>query len=156
MLTNVAAATQILANALKALDSLREQAKGSSDVTLKANISTLYDTLLDLKAAVLRVEDENTALKHRIEELQRPSKKAEPELRRVGSANFYFDGDKGPCCQPCYDGKGKLTVLTEPEDWSGGVRRQCLLCGEFFYEKPMAHQRSKGSGGRGGPLGWMG
>ena len=54
---------QILANSMKALDSLREQAKSSSDLTLKANISTLYDSLLDLKAAVLRVEDENTELR---------------------------------------------------------------------------------------------
>ena len=55
-LTNVAAATQILANAMKALDSLREQSKGSKDISLKENISKLYDSLLDLKAAVLRVD----------------------------------------------------------------------------------------------------
>jgi hypothetical protein len=53
-LTSVAAATQILANAFKGLDSLREQSKSSKDATLKENISKLYDNLLDSKAAVLR------------------------------------------------------------------------------------------------------
>jgi hypothetical protein len=62
-LTNVAAATQILANALKGLDSLREQSKSSKDATLKENISQLYDNLLDLKAAVLS----GTGRKRRIE-----------------------------------------------------------------------------------------
>jgi hypothetical protein len=144
MLTNVAAATQILANALKALDSLREQAKGSKDATLKENISGLYDSLLDLKAAVMRVADENAELRGKVEQLERSPEKPKPELRRVGSANFYFDGEKGPCCQACYDREEKLTVLTEPEHWNGGVRRQCLLCGEYFYEEPPSHRRSRG------------
>lgn len=135
---------------------MREQAKGSKDAALKKNISNIYDNLLDLKAAVLRVEDENNALRGKIEQLEKPPEKREPELRRVGSVNYYFDGDKGPCCQVCYDDKEKLIVLTEPEDWSGGVRRQCLLCGEYFYERPMSHQRSTGSGGHGLPHGWMG
>jgi hypothetical protein len=79
--------------------------------------------------------------------------KPEPVLKQVGSANFYFDGDKGPCCQPCYDGQGKLTVLTPPENWNGGVRRQCVLCGKYFYEKP-SNWRAGGPP-RGGPNDWM-
>jgi hypothetical protein len=67
--TNIGVATQILANALKALDSLREQSKASKDSALKENISKLYDNLLDLKAAVLRAEEENSELKARIREL---------------------------------------------------------------------------------------
>jgi len=61
---------QLLSSALKAMDSLREQAKGSKDYTLKENISNLYDTLLDMKAAVLRVEEENAELRARIRELE--------------------------------------------------------------------------------------
>ena len=64
--TAVSAATTILSNAMKAIDSLREQAKSSKDASLKDNISKLFDSLLDLKAAVLRVEEENAELKAKV------------------------------------------------------------------------------------------
>ncbi len=54
-LTSVVAALEILSKASKALDSLREQSKTSKDVSLKENISKLYDDFLDLKAAILRL-----------------------------------------------------------------------------------------------------
>jgi hypothetical protein len=72
-LTNLAAATQILANGLRALESLREQSKSSNDSTLKENISKLYDTMLDLKSAVLRVEEDNAELRAKIRELENPA-----------------------------------------------------------------------------------
>src|ERR1700756_4612141 len=94
MLTNVAAATQILATALKALDSLREQAKGSKDAALKENISKIYDSLLDLKAAVLRVQDENAALQHKIEQLvlEKPFKRT-PNIHCLGAVTTHLGED---------------------------------------------------------------
>jgi hypothetical protein len=135
--TIAAAAAQIVSNTLSALNAVRERARSSKDTELKDHISTLYDNVLSLKEAMIRMTDENSELRRTIATLERPPQKHEPELRHVGSANYYYEGDKGPCCQPCYDGKGKLTVLSQPENWSGGVRRQCTLCGEYFYEKPM-------------------
>lgn len=151
--TVAAAAAQVLSSALSTLKSLRERAQASKDAGLKDQISNLYDDLLSLKEAMMRLTDGNSELRRRVEELQRPLPKREPELRQVGAANYYFDGDKGPCCQPCYDGKGKLTVLTQPEDWNGGVRRQCTLCGEYFYEKPM-DSTPRQIGGRRRPYTW--
>jgi len=153
-LTSAAAATQIISNAMTALNAARERAKGSQDTDLKKHISELYNSVLTLQELVVRLTDENSQLQRTIAQQARPVEKLEPELRQVGSANFYFDGDKGPCCQPCYDRTGKLTVLTQPEDWSGGVRRQCVLCFEYFYEKPM-DSSPKRLGGRRGPHGWM-
>ena len=132
-----AAATQILSNSLNALKIVRERAQSSKDNDLKGHISTLYDNLLSLKEAVMLVTQENEALKRKVAMLEHPPAKLEPELRQVGAANFYFVGDKGPYCQPCYDGKGKLTALTPPEPWSGGIRRECVLCHEHFYEQPI-------------------
>jgi hypothetical protein len=131
-ITAIAAATTILANAMKALDSLREQAKGSKDTALKENISKLYDSLLDLKAAVVRVEEENSQLRQKA-----AGAKPEPEVRQVGAVNYYYVGEKGPYCQPCYDDKHKLVMLTPPQDWNNGIRRKCEVCEKFFYEKPM-------------------
>ncbi len=137
LLTSAAAAVQILSNAMKALNAVRERAKGSQDTDLKTHINTLYDELLTLKEVVVRLTDENAELKR----TQTTLAKLEPELRQVGSANFYFDGDKGPYCQPCYDRDKKLTMLTPPENWNGGVRRHCVLCGVHFYEQPMQLNR---------------
>jgi hypothetical protein len=142
-MSTVTVATGIVSTALSVLSAARERAKTSKDADLKHLISTLYDHLLDLKEALSRLSEENSELRRTIAQLEKPPAKREPELRQVGAVHFYFDGDKGPCCQPCYDGKGKLTVLTEPETWNGGVRRQCLLCGEHFYEKPMSHRRGQ-------------
>ena len=74
------------------------------------------------------VTDENNQLRRRLAELVESAK---PELRQVGAVNYYFVGETGPFCQKCYDGKGKLTMLTPQEDWNGGKRRSCVLCG--FY-----------------------
>jgi len=91
-------------------------------------------------SAVMRIaqlEEENRHLRAAIRQQNEKSPEPQPELRQVGAVNYYFVGDKGPYCQPCYDGKGKLTVLSPPQDWNGGIRRRCSLCKEFSYQKPM-------------------
>ena len=138
-LTSANAAVQILASAMKALNAAREHSKVSKDTDLKADINTLYDELLALKEAVGRVTDENTELKGALEKLLAKQDEAppRPEVRQVGAVNYYFVGTQGPYCQTCYDGKGKLVALSPPEDWNEGVRRHCVLCKEYFYEKRM-------------------
>jgi len=64
-------------------------------------------------------------------------KPPEPEIRQVGDVNYYYVGNKGPYCQPCFDEKRKLIFLTPPLDWNGGIRRKCEVCNKFFYERPM-------------------
>jgi len=153
-LTVAAAAMQILNNALGAMKAAKERSKGSKDTELKEEIGTLYDALLDLKEALMRLTDENTELRRGIEEI-RNAQREKPELRQVGAVNYYYVGDKGPFCQPCYDGKfNKLVALSPPEDWNNGVRRECLVCHEYFYEKKMEHGVIR-VGGRRGPQGWM-
>jgi hypothetical protein len=130
-----AVAAQILSNTLAISKTVREQAKQSKDTDLKAHISDLYDSVLSLKEAVMLVSDENNELRRRIAELEKPPESPEP--RQVGDAIFYFVGEKGPYCQPCFDGKGKLTLLSPVKNWNGGLRRDCSLCGGDFYEKQM-------------------
>jgi hypothetical protein len=134
-LSVAAAAVQILNNTLGALKAVRERAQSSKDNDLKGLISTLYDSVLTLKEAVMLVSDENNELRRKIVEQETPA--AAPELRKAGSTNFYYLGDKGPCCQPCYDGKQILAVLGQQQRWNGGLRRHCELCGRYFYELPM-------------------
>ena len=147
------AAAQILSNTMSALKAVRERAQSSKDTDLKDQISTLFDNLLSLKEAVMRLTQENDELKRKVAGLERPQEKPEPELRQVGACNFYFLGEKGPYCQACYDGERKLTALSPPEPWNHGIRRFCVLCKTFFYEQPMDLRPTRMSGG--GPHGWM-
>jgi predicted RNase H-like nuclease (RuvC/YqgF family) len=73
-----AAASQILSNTMNALKIVRERAQMSKDNDLKEHISALYDSLLSLKEAVMRLTQENDELRRKIAELQRPPKKSEP------------------------------------------------------------------------------
>jgi hypothetical protein len=131
-LTTAAAAAKILNEALDLFKTAREQAKRSKDTDLKETLNSLFDRVLDLKQAVLLVTEENNQLRA---EREKPTEK--PKLKQVGEANYYFAGGEWPYCQPCYDDKKKLVALTPAEQWSGGVRRQCLVCHHFFYEKKM-------------------
>src|SRR5579864_3204145 len=128
-LTAANAAIQILAKAMDALNAIGERSRTSKDGELKVHISALYDELLALKETVVRLTDENAELRRAREA------KPEPELRQVGAANFYFVGEKGPYCQKCHDGEGKLVALSPTEPWNGGERRHCTVCGEYYYEK---------------------
>jgi hypothetical protein len=103
----------------------------------------------------MRLTDENNELKRRIVELERIPEKPAPELRQVGAVNYYFVGEKGPYCQLCYDGpRGKLVALTPVENWNDGLRRHCVVCNKYFYEKPMDQEPAIGI--ISDPNGWMG
>jgi len=126
---------QLLSKRTEALNALRERAQRSKDIDIKDQMNTLYDNVLGLKEVVSRLLDENKALQNRLERQQNPPDS--PKITRVGDTNYYFLGVEGPFCQPCFDGKGKMVALTPAEDWSGGVRRRCPVCKDYFYERRM-------------------
>lgn len=134
MSITVAAANQTLSNALAALNAVRERAKSSKDSDLKNHVSSLYDSMLDLKEVLLRVMDENATQARRIAELEQPA--AKPELRQVGATNYYFVGNVGPYCQACYDvgPERRLIRLSPQQTYNGGIRRQCVVCKQYFKE----------------------
>jgi hypothetical protein len=131
-LTATAAAAKLLADTLSISKTVREQAKQSKDTDLKARISDLYDSVLSLKEAVLLVTDENSALRQRIAQLEKPP--AGPEIKQVGLTNYYFLGEKGPFCQPCYDRTGKLVTVAPRDQYAGGMGRKCEVCNKVFFE----------------------
>lgn len=137
---------------MKLLDSVREQAKGSKDLALKESISNLYNDLLDLKAAHIRIEEENSELRRQI--AQTADKPPTPKIRQVGAVHYYFVDEEGPYCQPCYDGKSKSLVrVSPPEAWSGGQRTHCPVCHAIFQESK-SESRPMQLGGRRRPYSW--
>lgn len=131
-LSTVNVALEVVGIASKALDSVREQSKTSKDAALKENISKLYDYFLDLKAAILRLTEENAALKTKLARLVDAAK---PEIKQEGQANYYYIGQDGPFCQPCYDGDGKLARLSPRQSFAGGPGRRCHVCNKVFFEQ---------------------
>jgi hypothetical protein len=132
-LTTITAALDLISKSSKALDSVREQAKSSHDAVLKENILGLYDHFLDLKAIVLRLTEENAALRQSM--AAQAVKPPKPEIRQVGETNYYYVGDQGPYCQKCYDGNnGKLVNLMPRQDYAGGPGRKCEVCETVFFE----------------------
>jgi RNase P subunit RPR2 len=129
-MTTAVAASQIISEALKALNAVREHAKTSKDSDLKEHISTLYDNLLSVKEAVLRLTEENTDLKRQIEEKQ--------SVRRDSSSGLIYKGnDPAPLCPKCYQTENKSVHLDPAyrSQGTGWVSRFCRACGETYYER---------------------
>ncbi len=118
----------------EALNALRERATRSKDIDIKEQINTLYDNVLQMKEVMSRLLDENKEQKRQLEEQRNPPEP--PKIKQVGETNYYFKGDEGPFCQPCYDDKGKLVALSprQVSPW-GSQKRTCLVCQQTFYEK---------------------
>ena len=131
-------AITILSKTTEALTGLRERAQRSKDADIKDQINMLFDNVLQLKDVVSRLLDENKDLSRKLEQ-QQTARVAIPKIRQVGETNYYYQGDEGPFCQPCYDGNAKRLVTLSPSkhtDW-GSISRYCPVCKETFYETRM-------------------
>jgi hypothetical protein len=130
-------ALSFLVKTTEALNSLRERSQRSKDIDIKDQINTMYDNVLQLKEVILRLLDENRELERKLDEQQHPPEA--PKIKQVGETNYYFKGDEGPFCQPCYDvdPKAERLVALSPQQQSQGgtVFRTCRVCNNIFYEQ---------------------
>lgn len=129
-------ALSLIKTAGEQLNKLRERAQATKDLEIKEHVGNLYDTMNAIKEAFSRLADENSGLKRQLEN-EHMARVAIPRIAQVGDTNYYFQGEKGPYCQPCYDTKAKLVALSPTEPWNGGIRRECPVCHEYFYEQRM-------------------
>jgi hypothetical protein len=132
-ITTVATAIQILNGTWTAVQNLRERIEASKDKALKASYGGLLDDFNRLRLIVIKLTEENEALS------QTQAEKQTPIVRHVGDTNYYFVGDQGPYCQPCYDRDQKLVPLTAQQKFAGGTGRKCQLCNTVFFE---VHKRT--------------
>jgi hypothetical protein len=113
-----------------------ELAKHSKDSDLRNSVSEVLNHILDLKAKVLELDEENRSLKQQMS--------ARSELERRSEFGYWFKhGETDPLCPKCYEGSGKLVYLPKAETWSGGIRRDCRICGDITWEVPMGHRRGQ-------------
>lgn len=118
----------LAASAKNALD----LAKASSDHELKAAVSELYNSVLDVKGRVLDLDEENRRLK---EELARRGDIEGP----VGPFGYFFTKQKAenPLCPKCLQSQpSNIVFLGELRKHQGGRLRKCPVCKYGNYEEP--------------------
>jgi hypothetical protein len=130
---HIATVGQLLNSAVNTAKTIRDFAKESSDTTLKAEISSLYDTLLDIKAKVLDLDEENRSLKAQL------VAKDEFEGPIAPHGYYYKKGDRQhPLCPNCIQEQpSKLGFMGEMEvtGSSHTAYRLCKLCRHLHYER---------------------
>ena len=116
-------------SALSAVKSALELGKKTTDLDLKRELNLAVDAVLELKLKVHELAEENQQLKTSLQQRGNITR---------GVHGFWFrEGETDPLCPKCYEGDGKTIYLTPAENWNGGVRRDCKVCGEMYMEKPM-------------------
>jgi hypothetical protein len=129
-LTTVQIVSGLAASAKNAVD----LAKASSNNELKGAVSELYDSVLDVKARVLELDEQVRTLKTQLaqrEEIIGPD-------ARFG--HFYFkDKPNEPLCPKCYQSIPSKVVNMGPRDQrAGGIMRFCPVC-NFTVTEERAH-----------------
>ena len=134
--STVATTAGLVNNALSVLKSARDLAKDTSDNELKEKIGAAYEALLDLREHALAQDDEIRKLKAQLED------KA-TYIGPLPPHGYYYaandaEAQQHPLCQTCFQSKPqKIGFMDDAKSWSGGVRRECKLCQETVWEKPM-------------------
>lgn len=136
--------TQLVGGLVASAKNALDLAKASSDHTLKASISELYDGLLDVKARVLDLDEEVRRLKAELARKDEFIGPIEPH-----GYFFYKPRPDEPLCPKCFQASPQrpvfLSLLTKLD---GGEYRHCLQCGFDNWEKPRPHSSDSVAVGR--------
>jgi hypothetical protein len=116
----------LVASAKNAVD----LAKASPDHALKGAVCELYDSLLDVKARVLDLDEENRGLKA---DLARRGEFVGP--MEPHGYFFYKDKPDKPLCPKCFQSQPSNPVFLSPlEATITGKLRRCPICHWMHYE----------------------
>lgn len=91
---------------------------------------------------VLKLEEENAQLRRDKLALEKELQKAQAKLQdkadliRSPKGYCFFAADPTPFCATCYETKDIRVSLEPPEEWNGGIRRNCPSCGRSYWDEP--------------------
>ncbi len=126
-LTTVQVVSGLAASAKNAVD----LAKASSNNELKGAVSELYDSVLDVKARVLELDEEVRSLKAELVERAN-------YVGPVAPHGYYFQADsmEHPLCPKCFQSTPRMVAfLKSPyRDQSGKFERRCQICRHLYYD----------------------
>ncbi|MGP8226465.1 MAG: hypothetical protein ACLQGT_09970 [Terracidiphilus sp.] len=123
---------QFLSSLVSFAKSASDLAKKSTNHALKSAVSDLYSAVIEAKAIVLNLDEENRRLKA---ELARKDEFLGP----IEPHNYFFFKEKPnqPLCPKCFQSQPPNPVFLSPlTDLDGGKYRSCLICGYENYETP--------------------
>jgi len=123
---------QLVGGLVSSAKTVLDLAKASSDHTLKASISELYDSLLDVKGRVIDLDEENRRMKEELARKQDIDGPVEP-------FGYFFTKTKpeNALCPKCLQSQPSQVVFLGPlRNFNGGKLRRCPVCIYRNYEVP--------------------
>src|ERR1035437_3401081 len=112
---------------------VNEAAKNSDDLDLKRGLNDLYNQIVELKAQILDLAQENSDLRTKLNQ--------KADIKRDVTTGFYFqEGDPDPLCSLCYERNEKRIHLNPP---NGSGSRFCHVCKESFWSNSQLVGSSK-------------
>lgn len=133
----VVSAAQLVSGLVSTAKNARDLAKDSSDHALKAAVGDLYDAVLDVKARVIDLDEENRSLKTQLvqrEEIEGPDD-------NLGYFCFKRTPDK-PLCPRCYQSvPSKVTYMGPRHEQGSYVMRSCPVCNFSVREATLRQVR---------------
>lgn len=130
-LTTVQIVSGLAASAKNAVD----LAKGTSNTELKGALSELYDSVLDVKARVLDLDEAVRSLKAQLAQREQ----VEGPDARFGYFCFKSRPNE-PLCPKCYQSIPSRVVNMGPRDQrAGGIMRFCPVCNFTVTEEVAQH-----------------
>lgn len=123
--------TQIVAGLAASAKNAFDLSKVSSDHALKGAISELYDSMLDVKARVLELDEENRKLRAQLEQKGDVVGPFDP------FGYFYEKSDEAkerPLCPRCWQSQtARVVFMSPPTDGTAGWR-SCVVCSFNKFE----------------------
>jgi uncharacterized small protein (DUF1192 family) len=122
---------QVVGGLVASAKNVLDLAKASSDHQLKAPVSELYDSVLDVKARVLELDEENRKLKAELERKDEVTGPFDPH------GYFYKKTDEAkekPLCPRCLQSQPSKVVFMSPLTDGTFGWRTCVVCGLNKHE----------------------
>lgn len=111
--------------------------KDISALVKKYNDLELMKQIVDLQTQVFELQQDNLRLQKELSDFKKSNEEESSMVSRPPLNYYYRGGDPVPFCPTCWEHSKKQIHLPEPEPWSGGVRRDCRVCKQTYWEKPM-------------------
>lgn len=131
--------TQLVGGLVASAKNALDLAKATSDHGLKASLSELYDSVLDVKSRVLDLDQENRELKEALAKRREVIGPLEPH-------GYFFHKDKPdqPLCPKCLQSQPRNEVYLPPaKEIDGGEYRFCIICHFEIWEKPRTYSSDR-------------
>jgi hypothetical protein len=108
---------------MSTLKNVTELVRKYNDLELMKQIVALQTEVFDLQSEVRQLREQLSVRE---------------QLRTEPPMNYYYRAsDPVPHCPKCYEDGRKLIHLPAAEPWNGGIRRDCRVCHETYWEKAM-------------------